>query len=296
MADLAPTFLAEGHEIGRGGIAAALADVARGERATLLRWPGARLSPFAAAFVTAAFAALDGDQTVAAVSLAVPRVRPGTAISFTPIDDGNDATFLQTFAPAAVALTPDQAERMIAGLDRCDGDISAYLAATGRYLATPRTALAHDGRDDAAQQRMFPVGRRAWRIGAPDGALACYDARLEITAAAARLLGPALTGHDFTVDLWGERPSGAASGLLLSARPCRAPILSFALDLTPPEANLAAPVAGGFFALGDAADFGPMDAVRREALFRHATRFNAMDDYANQFLAPLRRLTGQGRR
>ena len=290
MADIAPLGNFFEMKLPAGGLQDALATVSRGERSILLRSPEAVLSPFATGFIDAVLADVAEDARVAGATLAVRRLRPGTAIPFVPIEDGSDAIFVRAAPEVALLFTPAQAARAAAGIER-EGGLPAYLNREGAYIVAPRTALAHDGCGDAGQQRSFPVASRLWRIASPDDSLALYDARFEITAEAAARVGPALGGQDFTVDLWGDLPvTEIDDGLLLSARPCRSPLLSFPLDFTPPEANLAAPIEGGFFSLAPSAAFGPMDAARRERLFRHATRYNAMDDYVGQVLAPIRRL------
>jgi hypothetical protein len=288
-------------EFGQHELAAALAKVAEGNTTTVLRRRGAHVSRFMTSFVEAVLAAIGNDRRVAGISLAAPRLRTATVIPFVPIEDGFDAIFLQIVPQVAFVMTPTQAAAAKAGLEKHGGNLAKWLAASKRYLVTPRTALAHDGLGTAEQQRMFPIGQREWRIGPPDNSLALYDARLELAAEAAQRLAPPLADFAFIVDLWGLRqPEEIVGDYLLSARPCRRPVIQFALDFIPPEANLAAPSKQGFFALGKANDFEPMERSRRERLFRHATRYNALDDYAAQLLGPmfgpLRRLTGRAAR
>ena len=275
-------------EFGHNELAAALAKVAEGNATTVLRRRGGHVSRFMTSFVKAVLEAIGNDRSVAGISLAAPRLRTATVMPFVPIEDGFDAIFLQMAPQVAFVMTPTQAAEAKAGLAQHDGNLAKWLTASMRYLATPRTALAHDGLRTAEQQRMFPIGPREWRIGAPGDSLALYDARLELAAEAVRRLAPPLADFAFIVDLWGQRqPEEIVGEYLLSARPCRRPVIQFALDFIPPEANLAVPSKQGFFALGKATDFEPMERSRRERLFRHATRFNALDDYAAQLLGPM---------
>lgn len=296
MADFAPMEI-NAETVGPKGLAAALTIAAHAKHPQLLRWPGAQVSPLAAGFLEAALAASANDSRIAGVSLGLPRSRPSTRVPFVPIDDGFDTILLQLFQPSAVMFTPIQAERAVYGMERNGGDLSRYLARAGCYLLAPRASLAHDGRGDSAQHRLFPVAPREWRVACVNQSLAIYDAQLEITPEAAPRISEALRDRIFVVDLWGTRPADQlGDALLLSARPCRAPILTFPLEFTPPEANLAAPTEQGFFSLGAVGDFGAMDAPRRERLFRHVTRYNAMDGYVGQFFVPIRKFIMRERR
>ncbi|WP_340318243.1 hypothetical protein [Rhizorhabdus argentea] len=296
MADFAPMEI-NAETIGPDGLAAALTVAVHARHPVLLRWPGAQVSPLAAGFMKAALAASASDTRIAGISLGLPRLRPSTRVPFVPIEDGYDTILLQLLQPSAIMFTPIQAERAVYGMARNGGDLSAYLTRADCYLLAPRTSLAHDGLGDSAQQRLFPVAPREWRVGRVSKSLAIYDARLEIAPEAARRLSDALEDRIFAVDLWGNRPADQiGDGLLLSARPCRQPILTFPLEFTPLEANLSAPADEGFFSLGAAGDFGAMDAPRRERLFRHVTRYNALDGYIGQFFVPVRQLIMRERR
>lgn len=278
-------------DIRPGSLRAALEAGARRDRPLLVRWPGAVLSPHLNTFADAVLAMAD-DPAVVGATVSLPRFRPQTDVPFVPVEDGADTLCLRVPPDAAALFSPAQAERALANWQG-DGDDGLIGGAerSGGWLIAPRSALGYGKSRES--QRLLAAGARAWRIAPPAEALAVYDRALEIAPDAARRIAPALAGHEFVVDLWGDRP--ATVDLLLSSRPCRAPLLGFALELTPPEANLVHPVADGFFSLGHARDFGAMTAARRETLFRHATRYNALGDYAAQFARPLRRLAGRRR-
>lgn len=283
MAERDPRFapLVEPRAVAPGGWAAALEGVARGAAPVLLHSPEARFAADAPGFAAAALA-LAEDPAVAGASLSLPRWRPGAArLPFVPLPDGGDGVYLGAVALGALVVTPGQAARLAGAVQ------GGRLVPPAGAILAPRSPLAWGAPGD---QQLLMVGKRAWRLRAPPATLACYDARLELTPAAARQLAPMLADYAFGVDLWGN--GGVEAPFLLSARPCSRPLLSYALELMPIEANLAHPAAGGFFAFGRAEDFAPMPRARHEALFRHATRYNALDQYAAQFLGPLRRLVG----
>lgn len=274
-----------------GDWAAALTEAAtRRSDFVLLVEQSVRIAPHAISFVEAAITAFAGDDGVVAVALGRRRMRPGTRAPWSAVEDGSDAVLVRGEPVAALAISPPQAARALAGTATY-GSISNWLEAEGRFIAEPRTALARRNRGDPSLDTFLSVAPRRWQFVEPQVALACYDSAWELTAEAAMRLG--VIGHhgDFIVDLWGTRPVVTDnSRLLLSSRPCRSPIQSFPLEYIPIEFNLRCPGGGDFFALGRADSFDPPSSAKRRHLFRHVTRYNAIDDYVRQFLGPFARL------
>ncbi|MBH0113967.1 hypothetical protein I5E68_13550 [Novosphingobium sp. YJ-S2-02] len=319
-----------------GMLRASLERIAQGERPVLLLAPDARISADIDAFLHAVLANTPDQGShcdtdcmsssnagrnggtsvqapgpgpeaafVAGTCLSLPRFMPFAGrVPFVPIEDGSSVLWLRCVPQVAAMFTPLQARRIVAawpGTSTSDAGFLDALRQLDGYLVSPRQALAHDGGRSAALSRALGVGARDWRIGSLARALAIYDHDLEIAPQALRRFGT-LPAAPFAVDLW-ERgralPDGVDTGtaLLLSSRGCRRPLLQFALDFVPPEANMMQPDAGegaGFFSLGRAEDFAPPNAARRATLVRHATRYNDLGAYLSQLLGPLGRFLRRG--
>ncbi|WP_066544175.1 MULTISPECIES: hypothetical protein [unclassified Sphingomonas] len=272
----------------------ALDEVAGSTTPVLLHAPDAVFALHLSSYLDAVLAIADAPG-VAGATLGLPRWRSADRVPFTPVPDGADTLYLRSGRQVALLVTPSQAARARDG-GVTGEDWSDYLTASGQYLIAPTSPLAFaTGRGLHA---MLAVGDRAWRLHALDGAVACYDASYELAPAAAARLDPALAGLAVRIDLWGRTGAEAIDPdlHLVSSRPCRRPIAGYPLELAPVEANLALRGDGGFFSLGRAADFAEMTLPRREMLYRHATRYNAMGDYAAQFLGPLARIAARVKR
>ncbi|PEQ13720.1 hypothetical protein B2G71_05210 [Novosphingobium sp. PC22D] len=280
--------------LARGGLRAALAEIAKGFDPTLLVAADARIADAADAFLGPALEALRAGSAFGA-SLSFPRFRPGTRIPVVPLEDGSDVVFGRCAPDVAGLFEPDGARAILEAWPASDADgFARALARLGGFVLLPRSPLACLPGGRGAMRRNLAVGWRDWRIPRPDDALALYDCDWNLVEAAARRLGPLRSYRNFRIDLWGQSAASLRADLMVSARPCRAPILQFPLSFMPLEANLTmASTPGtsgpGFFSLGAERDFEAMPAASRERLFRHATRYNAIDDYLGQFLAPVKR-------
>ncbi|AQR61176.1 hypothetical protein BZG35_05560 [Brevundimonas sp. LM2] len=222
---------------------------------------GITLSPFALLFIEAALPQAQ-DARLAAISLTSFRNR-GPDEPFMPLQDGSDV-FYAAVAPGPAALSLGQGR----------GDVSLF----------PRSPLA-TMLDNGLVVSMDRAARQ-WRIAGIDDSLAVYDPRLELTAEALRRAAPWLPQVDFAVDLFGDRTETSAP-YLLSCRPCRQPIASWGLQMTPVEANIVLNCPGTVFSLGPTASFGALDPVVRLQLRRHLNRHFDMGAFVGQFLGPL---------
>ena len=130
-------------------------------------------------------------------------------------------------------------------------------------------------------------------MGRARGAFAIYDVFYEPTPEALRRLcpslgeGPAATA-DFDVDLMGSKPAEVLGRpFLLSARPCRSPVLQVGLEMIPLEANFAFRTPGDFLSLGPAGSFGSMGQDRSLTVIRHLNTFAYWNKYFFQLFKPL---------
>lgn len=285
----------------RGELRSALASVVRSARPALLVADGAVLSPLAEQFAQevlafgSSLAAGSGGQVLGA-SLSVMRYRPSTRIPFIPIPDGHDVFYGRPEPVAASLFWPDAAAALLEAWEgSTDGGIVGALARLGGYLVVPRAPLAFDDRPSPTEYTLLAQHFASWRMAPPASAMAVYDERWEMAEAQVRRLVDIPITGSLTVDLWGTSTS-VSTDFLLSSRPCVKPLAQYKLELVPPEANLSRPSYDGFFSLGEAASFLPMTRPATSYLARHATRYNAFDDYIGQFLGPFKKVAALFRR
>ena len=246
-----------------------LGEIAGDDAPAIIVGAGVRLAPHLPRYAAAVSARDLGAD--AASLFALPRLRPGSA-PFTPLEDGGDGVFAAVDPGAGLVVTPSQAAALL----------NPGPEAGGRFLF-PRTGLASDGR--APFEPTIEHSARDWRFRPYGESLAVYDEHLEITPEALRRAVPALADLDFAVDLTGDGPTPTAP-YLLSARPCRAPIQTFGLDLTPLAANIVFATPGEVFSLGPTEAFEPMTTARRRALLHHLSRSFDLREYVGQLFRP----------
>lgn len=282
-------------EFRQGQLRLALEDVADQHDPVLLMVRGAQIADVADAFIAAALPLLRSAGALGA-SLSMPRFRSGTRVPVMPIEDGYDVIFAQSLPDVAVLFVPEGARALLtAWILPGHAGYQSAMKELDEYFVLPRTPLAYLPGFESNHRRDLAVGRRDWCIPQAMASLALYDASWNPAPSAVRRLGPLSQFPEFDVDLWGESALSDGAGLLLSSRPCNAPLMQFPLSFTPLEANLTQAVDHGFFSLGRASDFGGLSTQARERLFRHVTRYNALDDYFGQFLSSLRhKLAGSG--
>ncbi len=232
-----------------------LDEVAGDDAPAIIVGAGVRLAPHLSRYAAAVSARDLGVD--AAPLFALPRLRPGSP-PFTPLEDGGDGVFAAIDPGAGLVVTPSQAAALL----------NPGPETSGCFLF-PRTGLASGGRSPF--EPTIEHNARDWRFRTHGESLAVYDQHLEITPEALRRAVPALADLDFAVDLTGDGPTPTAP-YLLSARPCRAPIRTFGLDLTPLAANIVFATPGGVFSLGPTEAFEPMTAARRRALRHYLSR------------------------
>lgn len=149
---------------------------------------------------------------------------------------------------------------------------TAFLVDTGRYVAYPRFSTTTNFMElgenhhetDATYQRELLVEKRHWNLPTLDHSLSRYDSYCEIEPEILKRLAPELEQFDLTVDLSGMKPLGEIqSPHLISLKPCRHPITSYARSLRPAEWNAIAGISGSEIAVGKTGDF---DALQERQL------------------------------
>lgn len=277
-------------------------------------------SPVFYDYVTSAMAAYGADDRIGGIALYHYLLNEFDNQDFTPAEDGSDVYFLKVAASWGQAWTATQwrgfrswyaraKDDPISTHDRLPKQLEAwkpsswkkyyikYLTETDRWFVYPRGALAtntaqpgtHTKRHVSIYQTPLDLRARDWRFAPLDQSLARYDVFYEPVAETLRLVQPALADYDFDVDLFGTKPAEALSRpLMLSSRPCRKPLMGFALvEGAAPETAIDLGAPGQFFSLGRAEDFGRLSIGRRFALTRAVHRSDHLGKLVFQMLKPL---------
>jgi len=250
--------------------------------------------PEAYRYVTGAVDHYADEPTVAGISLYSFRIDEYQGLAFHPLDDGYDTFFMQTPSSSGQAWTSRQWRGFREWLDghphlegvhlpepaaRWDSGRSwkkaflAYLIDTDRYYAFPRVGLTtncgdpgtHFSREAINTATPVFLGTRDWRFAPWPNSLR-YDAWFEPHSDTIERWWPGLGGPEVTIDFFGSKDR-IDTPLLLSSRPCIAPIESFPMILLPFAQNLSLPGEGAFFHFGKASDFEPLPPPKRRKIF-----------------------------
>jgi len=175
-----------------------------------------------------------------------------------------------------------------------------YLVESGRTFVYPRSSLStnfgavgthwpYPTADFQVALRAPIASSRPWSFSKRSDSLCHYDPHFELEAGCLAALNPRLAAYDFECDFSGVRdPSRSKADYWLSCRPCREPLFGFALQLVPPELNVAWNLPGDVFTLGKREDFGRLGSFRRARMFRHLHKSAGLKTYGTLMLQGLR--------
>lgn len=233
-------------------------------------------------FAAAALDAYRDDDRVAGACLYGLWFNGFTQEPFLSLDDGGDAFFLKlpytqglafsaaqwnrlddAFAGGRAAPHPDLHPSFLGfGEDEWFPAVARQLVVDDRYFVFPRSSLTVGSGDAGTHfdtgtswlQTPVPVRGRPYNLLSFDEAIAVYDSFYELLPDRLRLIAPSLPAEPFDVDLNATKPPAALhEGLVLTTRPVRRAVASFALQRVPPELNLT-----------ETAEDGAISLARRE--------------------------------
>lgn len=128
-----------------------------------------------------------------------------------------------------------------------------YCIVTAKFVVYPRESYTTNFGDvgtnapQASQMPQSPLQlfKTNLRIGEAADSIAAYDGWFEIMPDRLKRLAPALRDYDFSVDLYATKRRGdITSQYVLTSRPCRNPVRTFALAMEPMEMNVIEDVRG----------------------------------------------------
>lgn len=223
------------------------------------------ISPFAYGYAVESLAYFSEDEAIAGISLYDYAVAESCLQPFQPWLDQWDNWFLQMPSSWGAAFTAaqwqafqdwlavhfQQLPTLPTYIETWSAQswkklFAAYLIATGRYFSYPRFSLTTNFEDFGAHANtkgLFQVpllmGERQWKFGRIGDSLAVYDAHFEPLAENLKRIAPALAGHDFAVDLLGQKSSHFLTRpWTLTRRRGGGAVMTFSGNALPLELNL----------------------------------------------------------
>ncbi|MEM6468423.1 MAG: hypothetical protein AAF802_02555 [Planctomycetota bacterium] len=253
------------------------------------------------------------DERVAGISLYSHAGNLGNGLPFTPLYDGFDNYFLQIASSWGQAWDSGQWSAFRQWYDSLpDDDLDSipsdamipdhirgwpksswlkyfiwYLQKADKYFLYPRVSYStnhsdpgmHCGTKTSRWQVPLASAMSEPSLSTTEQSLSLYDAFFEVKPETLRKVSTELVGHDFDVDLWGQKPKRVLrKPLTLTSRRASNPIKSFPLELKPFEENfstIAKDDEDAYFHLVQQNDRGPSptisvaDPVVLQYLFGH---------------------------
>jgi hypothetical protein len=227
------------------------------------------LSPAYYSFASQALTKSQAARQIAGISLYSLWFNGYTQQPFIPLPDENDIFFLQVPYSQGQAFTGTQWQRYEDWMATGDTQIHSqdsihplfmqfkaeewfpsrtkYLVENDLYYIYPRQSLAtsfgdagtHFSRPSPYLQTPLQRYKTKFIFRSMEESAAVYDSFFEIHPSRLARLAPDLKGISFDVDLYGtKRPHHLYTSRVVTTRACRSPLMKFAKDLWPLEANL----------------------------------------------------------
>jgi hypothetical protein len=226
------------------------------------------VSPVFYHYVSQALEFFKVDPQVAGISLYRYPLNGYTHLHFEPLSDASDVFFMQLSSIVGQAWTASQWKNFRDWLDsgrsagrhdalheiwsEFDADdhfpiLTDFLVSTGCYYVFPRISLTtgfgnagtHFTRGTSYFQVPLQYQKSSFQFHDLRSSNAVYDSFMEILPDRLKRLVPHLNEFDFDVDLNATKSAHhLKADYVITTRPCKNPIRSFALAMHPPEANI----------------------------------------------------------
>lgn len=219
------------------------------------------------AFAAAALRFYESDTRIAGISLYSYDIAEIGFNPFAPVDDGNDVYFMQVASSWGQAWTREQWQGFRAWFQQhpvmheqeqppvylftfsensWKKHYIRYLHFAEKYFVFPRYSLSTNFEEPGTTTKtkgLYQVplqqAKRAYQFVELEQSRSVYDAYFEMAAACLKKWNAQLSPYDFTTDIYGNHPAlHCKSTYLLTTKPAKNPLLTFALEMFPGVLNV----------------------------------------------------------